>query len=61
MKYGNPHQVLDAARFWSWAFARFNKLQADVLQPKIGERFVTTNFMPFHPDVNPSDWRATST
>jgi beta-galactosidase len=55
VKYGNPHQYLDAARFWSWAFAQFNKVQADVLRPKIGSRFVTTNFMPFHPDVNPAD------
>ncbi|MDB5323685.1 MAG: Beta-galactosidase [Phycisphaerales bacterium] len=58
VKYGNPHQVLDAARFWSWAFAQFNKVQADALRPKIGNRFVTTNFMPFHPDVNPSDMAA---
>jgi beta-galactosidase len=54
-KYGNPHQVLDAARFWSWVYAQFNKLQVDVLRPKVGNRFVTTNFMPFHPDVNPAD------
>jgi beta-galactosidase len=55
VKYGNPHQVLDAARFWSWAFAQFNKVQTDALKAKIGTRFITTNFMPFHPDVNPSD------
>ena len=33
--YGNPHQVLDAARYWSWAFAQFNKIQADVLRAKV--------------------------
>ncbi|HEY7119713.1 MAG TPA: beta-galactosidase [Tepidisphaeraceae bacterium] len=72
-KYGNPHQHLDAARFWSWAFARFNKIQADILRQRVqgsGVRvqeaadsgstsslnpFITTNFMPFHPDVNPAD------
>jgi beta-galactosidase len=55
VNYGNPHHVLDAARFWSWAFADFNRVQTDVLKPKIGQRFITTNFMPFHPDVNPAD------
>jgi beta-galactosidase len=53
--YGNPHQVLDAARFWSWAYGQFNKLQTDILKAASPGRFVTTNFMPFHPDVNPSD------
>ena len=54
-RYGNPHQVLDACRFWSWAFAQFNKIQADILKSKVGPRFITTNFMPFHLDVNPED------
>jgi beta-galactosidase len=63
-KYGNPHQVLDAARFWSWAFAQFNRLQVDVLKgsgvrvqnaPDSTLPFVTTNFMPFRADVNPAD------
>ena len=54
-RYGNPHQCLDASRFWSSAFAQFNKLQADILRPCIGERFITTNFMPFHLDVDPAD------
>ncbi|HEX4794992.1 MAG TPA: beta-galactosidase [Humisphaera sp.] len=54
-KYGNPHQCLDASRFWSAAFASFNKLQADILRPKIGSRFITTNFMPFQLDCNPAD------
>lgn len=53
--YDNPHQHLDASRFWSWAFAQFNKLQADILKPRIGKRFLTTNFMPLHLDVNPAD------
>lgn len=52
---GNPHQALDASRFWSQAFASFNKMQADILRPHIGSRFLTTNFMPFHPDCNPKD------
>ncbi|MBC8105870.1 MAG: beta-galactosidase trimerization domain-containing protein, partial [Anaerolineae bacterium] len=42
-------------RFWSWAYANFNKLQADILRQHIGERFITTNFMPFHLDANPAD------
>src|SRR5205814_222933 len=54
-RYGNPHHRLDASRFWSHAFAQFNKLQADILKPRIGERFITTNFMPFHLDCNPAD------
>jgi beta-galactosidase len=54
-RYGNPHHHLDASRFWSRAFADFNKLQADILKPKIGKRFVTTNFMPFHLDADPMD------
>ena len=53
--YGNPHHSLDGSRFWSWAFAQFNKIQADILKPKIGERFITTNFMYMHPDLNPAD------
>ncbi len=62
-KYGNPHQSLDACRFWSWAFAQFNKVQADILKahfapPPPGQRqpFITHNFMPFHPDANPADF-----
>lgn len=53
--YDNPHHKLDASRFWSRAFAQYNKLQADLLKPKIGTRFITTNFMPFHLDCNPAD------
>ncbi len=53
--YHNPHPALDSSRFWSWAFAQFAKLQAEILQPRIGDRWLTTNFMPFHPDVNPAD------
>jgi beta-galactosidase len=54
-RYGNPHQCLDASRFWSLAFAQFNKIQADILRPRVGDRFITTNFMPFHLDLNPAD------
>jgi beta-galactosidase len=53
--YDNPHHHLDASRFWSWAFADFNRMQARILKPKIGERFVTTNFMPLHLDCDPAD------
>jgi len=53
--YGNPHQSVDASRFWSWTFAQFVKLQADILKPKVGKRFITTNFMPMHADCNPGD------
>lgn len=56
-EYGNPHHRLDASRFWSWAFADFNKLQCDILRPRIGDRFLTTNFMPGHPDANPADFK----
>jgi len=53
----NPHQLLDACRFWSWAFAEFNRLQARILTPRVGERFVTTNYAnpPAWPDCNPAD------
>jgi beta-galactosidase len=60
-RYANPHQHLDASRFWSNAYARFNKLQADILKAHLKPLpdgrlpFVTTNFMPFHPDCNPAD------
>jgi beta-galactosidase len=49
-KYGNPHQTLDASRFWSWAFAAYNRIQTDILN-----RFITTNFMHLHPDCDPGD------
>jgi beta-galactosidase len=52
-QYGNPHHVLDSSRFISYAFAQFNKLQADILRPRIGDRFITTNFMAFRPEVDP--------
>lgn len=55
LRYGNPHQVLDGARFWSWAFGEFNRMQAAILRPRIGDRFLTTNFVAFHADVNPAD------
>jgi beta-galactosidase len=54
-QYANPHQHLDASRFWSWAFAQFNKMQANILKPRIGDRFLTTNFMPLHLDCDPGD------
>ncbi len=54
-KYGNPHHYLDTSRFWSAAFAQFNRIQAEILRAKVGHRFITTNFMPMHPDVSPAD------
>jgi beta-galactosidase len=54
-KYGNPHQCLDASRFWSWAFAAYNRIQTDILRPKIGHRFLTTNFMHLQLDADPGD------
>jgi beta-galactosidase len=54
-RYANPHQCLDASRFWSWAWAHFNRLQVDILRSRIGNRFITTNFMPLHLDANPGD------
>lgn len=55
LNYDNPHHHLDGQRFWSWAFADFNKLQADILKPKVGSRWITTNFMYLHPTANPGD------
>ncbi|HEX4055011.1 MAG TPA: beta-galactosidase [Tepidisphaeraceae bacterium] len=54
-KYGNPHQCLDASRFWSWAFAAYNRIQSDILKARIGNRFITTNFMSLHADCDPQD------
>ena len=56
-EYKNPHHNLDASRFWSRAWADFVKLQADILKPKVGQRWITTNFMPFFPDCDPNDMR----
>ncbi len=55
--YRNPHECLDASRFWSRAWADFTKLQTDILKPTIGKRWITTNFMPFHLDCDPGDMR----
>jgi hypothetical protein len=57
LMYDNPHKLIDAQRFWSWAFANFNKVQADILKARVGDRFITTNFMPFYPLVDPNDMR----
>jgi beta-galactosidase len=51
--YGNPHHALDSSRFWSNAFADFTRLQANILKQHVGSRWITTNFMPFHLDVDP--------
>ena len=57
VNYKNPHQNLDGSRFWSYAWAQFVKVQADILKAKVGERWITTNFMPFFPDCDPGDMR----
>jgi beta-galactosidase len=54
-KYANPHHCLDASRFWSWAWAAYNKIQTDILRPKIGQRWITTNFMHLFLDCDPAD------
>ncbi|HEY0010154.1 MAG TPA: beta-galactosidase, partial [Tepidisphaeraceae bacterium] len=56
-KYTNPHHHLDSSRFWSSAWADFVKLQADILKPKIGSRWISTNFMPFNIDCDPGEMR----
>lgn len=56
-EYRNPHECLDASRFWSWSFAEFTRMQAEVLRPRVGGRFITTNFMPLHPDCDPNHFR----
>lgn len=53
--YRNQHETLDAQRFLSWSYGQFVKLQADVLKPKVGNRWITTNFMPFFHDIDPAD------
>jgi beta-galactosidase len=57
-RYANPHQCLDASRFWSHAFAAYNRIQTDILRSKVGKRFLTTNFMHLHPDCDPADMAA---
>lgn len=54
-QYRNQHETLDAQRFLSWGYGQYVKLQADALKPKIGNRWITTNFMPFFPDIDPAD------
>jgi beta-galactosidase len=65
-QYGNPHPILDASRFWSDAFGRFNAMQAKILRESTPEgvdftqkssRFLSTNFMPANAglDCNPMD------
>ena len=53
--YANPHHHLDASRFWSWMFADYSRLQARILKPRIGNRWITTNFMPLHMDCDPAE------
>jgi beta-galactosidase len=55
--YSNQHPCLDASRFWSWAWANFNRVQAEELKPYIGNRFLTTNFMPMYLDIDPADMK----
>ena len=55
--YRNQHECVDASRFVSRSFADYVKLQADVLKRRISSRWISTNFMPFHLDLNPDDVR----
>lgn len=61
LNYDNPHHHLDGARFWSWAWANFNRAQSEIIKSGIAPAsadsapFITTNFMPFHPDADPQD------
>ncbi|MFT3787759.1 MAG: beta-galactosidase [Tepidisphaeraceae bacterium] len=56
-EYRNQHECLDASRFWSWTFAQYVKLQADEIRRRSPGRWVTTNFMTFHPDADPGDFQ----
>jgi beta-galactosidase len=53
-EYRSPHECLDASRFWSDSFAGYAKLQSDAIRPHSPGRWVTTNFMPFFPDIDPN-------
>jgi beta-galactosidase len=52
-EYRNQHETTDAQRFQSWHLAQYVKLQADILKAYVGDRWITTNFMPFFPDIDP--------
>jgi beta-galactosidase len=56
-RYRNPHESLDASRFWSHSFAQFTRFQADIIRAASPAPFITTNYMPFHLDCNPADFR----
>jgi beta-galactosidase len=55
-RYRNPHQSLDGLRYWASTYAEFSRMQASVLRPHIGSRWITTNFMPFHPQTDPAEF-----
>lgn len=44
-----------AREFWSRSLADFCRMQADILRPKIGERFLSARFDSFDPDLDPAD------
>jgi beta-galactosidase len=54
-EYRNQHETLDAQRFLSWSYAQYIKLQADILKARVGDRWITTNFMPFFLDIDPGE------
>lgn len=56
-QYRNPHESIDASRFTSWSYVDYIKLQADVLKQRNGDRWITTNFMPFFLEVDPAECR----
>lgn len=41
----NPGLLLDFRRFSSDAWVKYQRLQIDILRPRIGDRFITHNFM----------------
>jgi beta-galactosidase len=53
--YRNPHQNVDGQRFWAWSYKEFSRRQAEAMRPHVGERFITTNFMPFFTDIDPAE------
>ncbi len=61
IQYNNPHQYLDAARFWSDALGDFIRLQAEVLKRYLpagpNAPFIATNFMPFFQHIDPNGVR----
>lgn len=52
----NPHQHLDAARFWSWAWGDLAKMQAQIIQPRLASRTLTIRCVTDNWACNPADF-----